>query len=669
MNDVASDTPEAVAPAPMARIQVRLGDLGLAKENLRYAEPADDDVPQLADTILAAGVVIPPIVRPGRKGEQPHMALDGRRRRMALLILKERGDVDDDYVIDCLLAETKAQQAVAIVLPNTEHAPVHVADVIVAIGRLRKAKMETRAIAAALGYAELEIKRLEALSAVHPTVLKALRQGRLTLKQARLFARVADKKRQGEIAQTALDGYFQDYQLRHVVEGGQLTVDDARFTLVGMERYVAAGGRVDSDLFGELPDALLDPDILEAAWRERVQPVVDALKSEGLAVYLGQDAAFGAPEGFSRLPYVYRPDLTEAQTAALSAAQAQVSALAGQVHDVDPQGDDAPAAYAPLAVALAAVAGAPLSRCKIGAAMLSPDHTGYGFGATFYAIPLPAEDLPDEIDDDADEDEVVAHGRYGSAAADVEVPRADVEVEGTSHVLHETRTDVATRGLIRDLADDPVAALTVSVAQLFKQLALHASGSLDEGALQISAKRYSFGATPAMPALDGEVKARLDARREAYKASGLRPITWVETLPHGEKMALLAELTAISLNLREARTNVIRHAARAEAAEIAALCDADISAHWTPDAAFLAVHPKRHLLAMLEEMGVDDDRAKTLKKDDLVTFVAECAAERQWAPGMLAWDRPPAIDEACEVDTAAPPDRDGAAAGPEQIAA
>ena len=89
-------------------------------------------------------------------------------------------------------------------LPNTEHAPVHIADVITAIGRLRKAKMDTRAISAALGYAELEIERLEALSTVHADVLKALRQGRLTLKQVRLFARLPDKTQQAEIAQTAL---------------------------------------------------------------------------------------------------------------------------------------------------------------------------------------------------------------------------------------------------------------------------------------------------------------------------------------------------------------------------------------------------------------------------------------------------------------------------------
>ena len=103
------------------------------------------------------------------------MALDGRRR-MALLLLKERGLIDDDYLIECKLAVTRAQQAAAILLPNTEHAPVHIADVIVAIGRLRKAKMDTSAISRALGYAELEIKRLEALAAVHANVLKALRQ-------------------------------------------------------------------------------------------------------------------------------------------------------------------------------------------------------------------------------------------------------------------------------------------------------------------------------------------------------------------------------------------------------------------------------------------------------------------------------------------------------------
>ena len=244
-----------------------------------------------------------------------------------LILLRDRGDIDDDYRIDCLLAETPAQQAAAIVLPNTEHAPVHIADVITAIGKLRKAKMDTQAISTALGYAELEIKRLEALAAVHPTVLKALRQGRLTLKQVRLFARLPDKKQQAEIAQTALDGYFQDYQLRAVVEHDRATVEDDRFTLVGMDRYLAAGGRVASDLFGEYPDFLLDPEVLQGALRERVQPIVDHLKAEGLAVFVAREVGYSAPDGFFRLAHVWERDLDEAQKTALADARYAVTQL------------------------------------------------------------------------------------------------------------------------------------------------------------------------------------------------------------------------------------------------------------------------------------------------------------------------------------------------------
>ena len=668
-----TDTPTAatVLPTPMTTIKVRLGDFGLAPENLRFKEPADDGVPQLADTILAAGVVIPPIVRPGQKGEPRFMALDGRRRRLGLLLLRDRGDLTDDYEIDCLLAETQAQQVAGVMLPATEHAPVHIADVITAIGKLRKSKLDTQAIAAALGYAELEIKRLEALSAVHADVLKALRAGKLTLKQVRLFARLPDKKQQAEIARTALDGHFQDYQLRRVIEGDRTTVDDDRFTLVGMERYVAPGGRVSSDLFGELPDSLLDPEVLQTAWRERVQPVVDKLTADGLSVFVAREAGFGVPDGFFRLAYVWERDLAADQAKALADARYEVTRLESELQDLDPWSDEAPAAMAPVFAALAAVAGAPLLRDRIGAVLLSPSD-GFGVAATFFSVPLPAEQMPDEPDEDDDaQAEVEASGRYGRTCTDVEIPRADVDVEGSSHVLHETRTDVATRGLIRDLADDPSAALTVLVAQLFKQLALHSSGSLEESAAAISATAYRRGTTPAVPALDGEVRTRLDARRAAYKASGLRPITWVETLAHGDKMALMAELTAISLNVREARTSTLRHAARAEAAEIAALCGADISAHWTPDADFLAVHSKKQLLALLDEMEVEDDRAKTLKKDDLVAFVGEAAAERQWAPASLAFDRSVEVDgeDGTADEAAVSPSADAPDAPAEPIAA
>ena len=148
-----------------------------------------------------------------------------------------------------------------------------------------------------------------------------------------------------------------------------------------------------------------------------------------------------------------------------------------------------------------------LTRSRIGAVLLTPSD-GFGVAATFYSVPLPVDELPDEEVEDDDGGDAVAGGRYGRGRTRCGVPQADVEVEGSSHVFHETRTDVATRGLIRDLADDPGAALTVLVAQLFKQLALHSSGSLETSAAQISATA---------------LRARADAADRGAGRRGARP--------------------------------------------------------------------------------------------------------------------------------------------------
>jgi ParB family chromosome partitioning protein len=641
----------ALAQTESPRIRVRIADLGLARENLRFDEAPDADIPRLAETIRAAGLIYPPIVRPGRKGEAPYMVLDGRRRRYALLHLVDAGVLALDTEVECSLAADKVSQAQATVIANTERAPVHLADVIAAIGKLRKARMEAAAIAAALGYDELEIRRLEALSAVHADVLTAFRAGKITLRQVRLFARVADRKLQGEIARTALDGYFQEWRLQDLVRGGRASVDDIRFELVGRERYLDAGGRIASDLFAELPDELLDPGKLSALWIERATAYAPILEAEGLAVHVAAERGYHAPDGLAGLPWVHTSSLSDEARESLRQVRDAARAAAVAAAEAD-AGADRDALIGEALKAEVEVARATPCRGELAAVVLSPA-SGFGLEATCF-IRL-REDEPEARADEEDDD------RPGAGCAgpprDIEVPDVRVDVAGVGHALHELRTDVATRGLIRDLADHPGAALTALVAQLFKSIALRDHVPAEASALAVSATGYRRGQSPPLAGLDGEVRARLEARREAYRASGLRPIVFVDRMMFADKMALLAELTAVALNLREARTTAIRMAARAEAAEIAALCGADIAAHWTPDATFLAAHPKAMLVRMLQDMEIDPDRAKGLKKDELVTLVAESAAERGWAPEALRWTAEPAVDDADEGAPEAQPAR------------
>ena len=619
-------TPDLPA-VPETRL-IPLSDLGLAPENPRAKEPRDEGIPGLAETIAVAGLVVPLAVRPGRKGEKPFMALDGRRRLFAYEDLAAAARVTPNWPVRCEVFETPAAQAAAAVLTATERVPVHTADVIVAIGQLRKRRMETPAIAAALGYDELEIKRLEALAGVHAKVLAAFRQGQLTLRQVRLLARLPDKARQAEFAQNALDGYFSDYRLHDLIAGDRVSSDDPRLALVCLERYSAAGGRIEQDLFGELADRLLDPELLHELWRERVQPVVEGLETQGLAVFLAREAGYEAPDGFERLPYAYG----NRQSADVETRIAEADAKVVQATEaLDLAADAAAGNLLALISAQRDAAAARHPGVTIGAVILSP-HAGQGAAPKFFASPAAEIDAEDESDRPDS-----PHPDRPDWTPDVEIPRPVIDTEGASHALHETRTDVATRGLIRDLADQPAAALTVLVAHLFQQLALRRSSG--DSALAITAKPYRRGQTPPIAALDGEVRDRLESRRAAYKASGLRPIPFVEGLPHGEKVALLAELVALTLDLCEPRTGSPRAGARAEAAEIATLAGADIAQHWTPDAGFLGAHSRAQLLELLDEMGVEDPRAKTLKKEALVAFVAEAAAERRWAPASLAWTR------------------------------
>ena len=219
-------------------------------------------------------------------------------------------------------------------------------------------------------------------------------------------------------------------------------------------------------------------------------------------------------------------------------------------------------------------------------------------------------------------------------------PRATApaaETEGFSHGLHALRTEVATRGLIRAIADDPPTALTALIARLFVIVASRGYHPRSESALAVSAEVFNPKGGRVIASLDGVVRERLDDRRAAWEASGLTLIRWIHGLDDDEKVTFLAELTALTLDLREERTSLIRGPARAEACELAQLSRADITAHWTPDEPFLMAHSKTLLLGMLETMGQADVRAAALGKTDLAAMVEGAAAQRRWAPAALSW--------------------------------
>lgn len=638
---VASARPSSAAEPSRIPQVVRLGDLEVAPENLRHGEAPDDDIPQLAETIAAAGLLQYPTVRPGRRGEAAHMVLDGRRRLLALRLLRDAGRIDDDHPVEVFVETDRARQAAAVVLTNTA-LPVHVADVIAAIGRMLKARLTVGAIARALGYGETEIRRLAALSALPPVALEALKSGRVTLRQARLLARLKDGEEQAMLAQAAMEGCgLQEWRIQELLGEGRITTRDPRCGLVAPDHYAAEGGRTEADLFGELPPVLLDPDRLTKAWLKRARPLADVFEAEGLTVRLqpGEDEA-ETPDDMERLYYAYG-GLSDAATVvyretrdrAQAAADAAEAVLAEGAGLTDEKAMDAVEALIRARIAQdQAGAGQRLAVLIV----LRPSLRAGVEIECFAPMQVVVEGAEDEAEAAGDEPGAAplsARSTYVPPQAEAPMP----DMEGVSHVLHAVRTDTMTRGLIRALAGAPSVALTVLIARLFASLAVWPPVSRGEAALAITASAFAPANGRIIAGLDGVVREQLDERRRAWEASGLTVIAWVHGLASEDRFGLMAELTALSLDLHEPRTGQVRRAARAEAAEIAALCDADLSLWWTPDGAYLRPHSREQLLAMLETMGAETEAPARMRKGDLVAWTEDQAAARRWTPACLSW--------------------------------
>lgn len=648
-------TPAAAMRATPRRVRrtYALSDLAVAPENLRAAEPADDEIPHLAETIAAAGLLQLLTVRPGRgRRERPGMVLDGRRRLLALSLLLEAGRITGDYPVEAFVETDRGRQAAAAILTNTA-APVHVADVILAIGKMLKARLTPAAIAAALGYAEVEVRRLAALSELPAVAFDALRKGRINLRQARLLARLPDREQRAEIAQAALDGAgFQEWRISDELDAGRITDRDPRFVLVGVARYAGQGGRTEADLFGERPAVLLDPAALQTSWKARAAELAAGLAAEGRAVQVCHGDASG-PEGLQPFGYACGLGLDTPGLEAWRLAEQAARDAGAHLADLDLAAAEADAGIARfLAARLAAQQAAEPGRA-VSLVRVTPDrNTGLDLRA--WGPPLAGGEAAAEGErpDDADGDPHDAgEGVVIRLPTSPEPPAAPLarapapELDGVGHALHEVRTDVATRALVRALADDPAAALVAVVARLFNVVVLRRGLGRRGGALTLHAEAYSRPRSVPIEALDGDVRRRLADRRAAWAGSGLSPIAWVAGLADGDRLALLAEMAGLSLDLREDRTTEVRRNARAEAVELAALCAADVTRHWTPDAAYLGAHSKAQLLAMLEVMGRPAAGAGALRKDELVGLAATAAAERRWAPPFLSWSAAPEAAE------------------------
>jgi ParB family chromosome partitioning protein len=266
---------------------VTLATLCVAEANVRGDRP-DPALPGLKASILARGVLAPLSVTAPPKGAKgakaKYQVIAGGRRYRALRELANELKIGENYMVPVVVRpESDAAEIVEISLAeNILREPLKPHEEYAAFARLADAGASEAAIAEHFGVSARRVGQLLRLGNLHPDLLAAFESGALKEEEARNFAATADQALQAK----AWAAYQQipsrsryPHNINGLIAGKDSHTLNVQLRAVGRERYEAAGGRIEIDLFDDMDRArVLDPDILARLFAERKAQAFERLR-------------------------------------------------------------------------------------------------------------------------------------------------------------------------------------------------------------------------------------------------------------------------------------------------------------------------------------------------------------------------------------------------------
>ena len=304
----------------------------------RHGDPVADA--ELKASIAAHGLLQNLIVRPAGRGKFEVEA--GERRRCALLALAEEKVLPKGYEVTCLVLEDDAEIAVETSLAENFHRlAMNPADEAQAFAALIDAGASKEDVARRFGLTVRFVEGRLRLATLAPVVFDALASGEITLDLAKAFGATSDQEIQARVYEQSSSGYYAPSadSIRRMVLSGTVRGSDARARLVGREAYIAAGGRIERELFDDDDsESWVDVALLESLASEEMEKRAKALAAEqGLAWVkptLDAYASHDLVEGLIRLPAEPAP-LTDAELARLDELDASYDEHAAILEDED----------------------------------------------------------------------------------------------------------------------------------------------------------------------------------------------------------------------------------------------------------------------------------------------------------------------------------------------
>jgi ParB family chromosome partitioning protein len=325
---------------------IPLNKLMPSPRNVRRSSDEAADA-QLKVDIAGRGLLQNLVVAPAKKPRGSFTVEAGGRRLAALKALVEERVLDAAHEVPCLVLDRGAAAAQeASLAENFQRLAMNPADECLAFSQLLEQGLDVEGIARRFGLTVRFIEGRLRLSALAPAVFAALGAGEISLDVAKAYAATSDRERQAWVFDQLQGSYSGNHpdSIRRMMTQATVSSTDRRALLVGEDVYVAAGGRIERDLFSdEAGERWLDVPLLEKLATEKMEAIaVEKQAQTGLA-WVRPTLDSWVPYGLTAELHRIVPDrepLTDEETARIEAAEARIDELAAVFEDEDASNEE-----------------------------------------------------------------------------------------------------------------------------------------------------------------------------------------------------------------------------------------------------------------------------------------------------------------------------------------
>lgn len=274
----AAATPDTREPGLIRLIP--LAELSLSPLNTRQSVP-QADIDAMADSIVAVGLLQNLIGHETPSGTVQIVG-GGKRLRAMQKLGAEEFLPAPDLAFDPVPVRVTTDAAAALAMSGAENearTALHPADAIRAYGALLRQGATVHDIACTYAATESLVRRYLALAVLPDAVIDSLRDGKITLDQAKALTLADTPARAIEMLENIEGRDVNAHMIRRELTTGRVPATDPRALAVGLDAYTAAGGTCTADLFEDTA-YLNDVALLEKMTEARAQAIIADLTQD-----------------------------------------------------------------------------------------------------------------------------------------------------------------------------------------------------------------------------------------------------------------------------------------------------------------------------------------------------------------------------------------------------